>query len=149
MHKVKQYGFEKEKKQLKGLFLHVQFSVHAECFACASACTSYHKHLIGKPGYTGFHDNIWNSLLLFQIFRCNAPKNRAHLRGFELLSVGERHQASNLCRLEFKTILVQDIFYIFLCGLSIDFMKTVKAFWISFFGTLRVVLKQLVLSTLN
>ena len=67
------HGFEKEKKQLKGLFLHVQFSVRAECFACASACTSYHKHLIGKPGYTGFHDDIWNSLLLFQIFRCNAP----------------------------------------------------------------------------
>ena len=73
LHKALFHGFEKEKKQLKGLFLHVQFSVRAECFACASACTSYHKHLIGKPGYTGFHDDIWNSLLLFQIFRCNAP----------------------------------------------------------------------------
>ena len=69
------------------------------------------------------------------------PKNRAHLRGFERLSV-QRHRASGLCGLKFKTILVQDVFYIFLCCLSIDFMKAVKAFSTSFFGTLRAVLKH-------
>ena len=58
LHKVLFHGFEKEKEQLKGLFLRVQFSVRAECVACASVCTSYQKHLIGKPGYTVFHDDI-------------------------------------------------------------------------------------------
>ena len=51
---------------LKSAILHVQFSVRAEYFACASTYTSYHKHLIGKPGYTGFYDDIWTSLLLFR-----------------------------------------------------------------------------------
>ena len=56
------------------------------------------------------------------------PKNWAHLRGFELLSVQKRDRARDWCRLDFKTILVQDIFNIFLCDLSIDFMKAGKAF---------------------
>ena len=45
----------------------------------------------------------------------------------------QQHRASNLDSLKFKTILVQDIFDIFICCLSIDFMKAVKAFLKSFF----------------
>ena len=41
-----------------------------------------------------------------------------------------------------KTILFQDIFDFFLSCLSVDFMKAVKAFSTSFFGTLSAVLKH-------
>ena len=70
----------------------------------------------------------------FRFFNC--------VQRFERLSVHERHRASDLRRLEFKPFLVQKIFDIFLCGLSIDFTKAVKAFSTSFLGILRTVLKH-------
>ena len=91
----------------------MQFLVRAECFAYVPApahvpffCTRQNKNA-QNGGYTSEVLNVW--------------------------ACKQQYRASNLHSLKFKTILVQDIFDIFLCCLSIDFMKAVKAFLTSFF----------------
>ena len=103
--------------------------------------------IYGTHGYFFRFSHVM--LLAFSQSKIRTPKKSGTPQRFWTPKRRQTTSGSNLRRLEFKTILVHDIFNIFLCGLSIDFMKTMKAFWTSFFGTLGVVLKQLVLSTLN
>ena len=137
----------KRKKAPQRPVLHVQFFVCAECFAHVPARAQVIASiLLGSLGtlvFTmiyGIHCYFFRfadlMLLSFSQDNIRRQKNRAHLRSFESLSVYKRHRVRDLCRFEFKPFLVQDIFDIIICGLSINTMKAVKAFSISFFGTL-------------
>ena len=102
-----------KKQKLVTELLHVQFFVRAKCFAYvpARAHVPFFFTMQNKDAQKGGHTsevlNVW--------------------------AYKQRHCANDLCSHKFKTILVQDIFDIFLCCRSIDFIKAVKFFSTSFF----------------
>ena len=73
LHKVLYYGFKREKRHLKGLFGTCNFSC---VLSVLRMCQRVHK--LSQVSYWEawvhrFDDDIWNSLLLFQICRSNVP----------------------------------------------------------------------------